>query len=109
MAQARPGSATSNVSARTEALLLRIADADTRRSVEELLREMPALPGPPSSDSLERAHFAVIKLVLEGELALGSIALLYRRDARDLWVNARFADDAHAHEAWRSGLAPLEG
>ena len=91
-------------SARTQTALQRLVGAATRHNVESLLDEAPALPGPSVVESLERAHFAVIKLVLEGQMPFDGIAQLYRRDARDLWVCAGFADDARAHEAWWTRL-----
>lgn len=92
-------------SAHTEALLRLIADVATRRSVEALFDEMPALPGPPVAESMERAQFAVIKLVLEGAMRFDDVALLYRVDARDLWVSAGFGNDARAHLAWWANVA----
>ncbi len=94
---------------RTAVLLARITDATTRGRIESLFEQIPALPGPPVQESLERAQFAVIRLVLEGRMPIDAIVLLYRRDARDLWVNAGFADDARAHEAWWASLAPSAG
>ena len=94
---------------RTAVLLPRITDATTRGRIESLFEEIPALPGPPVQESLERAQFAVIRLVLEGRMPIDGIALLYRRDARDLWVNAGFADDAREHEAWWASLVQSAG
>jgi hypothetical protein len=81
------------------------ARARARRLLEERCGE--DLPGlvPGDVDTLERVRVAALK-VSGGSLAKLSAALERAAvDWRDLLVEAGFADDPHAHEAWEPSAA----
>lgn len=85
---------------RTKKLIALIGDSALQSKVVRLFGEDGALYGPPTVEVLERVRFAVIKLAMQGE-RMSEIAMqLFRVDARDLLVNAEFADDPRAHERW---------
>ncbi len=85
---------------RTQRLIALIDSPDVRAQVTALFETEAALYGPPRVEVLERVRFAVIKLALQGPQMLRVAAELFRVDARDLLVNAGFADDLEAHEKW---------
>ncbi|MBL8381581.1 MAG: hypothetical protein JNM90_00785 [Burkholderiales bacterium] len=88
------------LSPRAARLIARLVPVALQARVFALCAEAPALTGPASTAALDRVHFAVIRLAAEGERSFAAAAQLYRIDTRDLLVNAGFADDARAHEAW---------
>lgn len=85
---------------RTKRLISQLVDSALQARLLELFENDGALYGPATDEVLERVRFAVIKLAIEGEPMLDLAMQLSRSDARDLLVNAEFADDLHAHERW---------
>lgn len=90
------------MSPRTLELIDRIEEAEVRQKVSDLFATKAALFGRPIPQVLDRVHFSVIKLAMEGQFEIAEA--LYRVDTRDLLVNAEFADDVQAHEKWAGSL-----
>jgi hypothetical protein len=56
-----------------------------------------------SSESFERIHFAIIKLLHEGE-NLEDLVKQANTDWRDLLVNAGFGNDLKEHNTWKDNI-----
>lgn len=94
------------MTARTQQLLDLLPDEATRARVLAIFAGPGALYGPSLPAVLERVRFAVIRLALDGPVALEAAATLYRTDARDLLMAAGFGESLDAHDKWCASVLP---
>ena len=85
---------------RTKLLIELIGEPKIQTQIINLFEDDGALYGPPTVEVLERVRFSVIKLAMEGPEMFKIATDLFKKDTRDLLMNAGFGNSVTEHEAW---------